>query len=360
MPKKAKLQEPDVSQDSLTVNIKNEPIIKELMKLVDQIRIQIDIAPSTSEWTTNNFRLKQILNAIGIIKQYPKEIKAGADLKGIKGIGKGTISRIDEIIKTGKLSEIKVTSKEEKYSKYIEELEQIHGIGHRTAYDLVIKHGIKSIAELKQAYNNGTVELTKQALTGLKYHGIVKQNIPREEITEIDKYLQAKAKKIDKDLILIICGSYRRQKPTSNDIDVLITHPKIKTKLQLREQSEEQNYLHRLINELKKDTFIIDDLTDKDYEIKYMGYLKSKKGDVHRIDMRYVPYESYPIALVYFSGPGNFNIKIRSLAESLGMLLNEYGLYKLVNGKKKRVKIISEKDVFEKLGLEYLPPNLRT
>jgi DNA polymerase beta len=359
MPQKAKPKEPDVVDDTLTVNIKNEPIVKEFLKLLDQIKIQIDIAPSTSEYITNSFRLKQIMNALSIIKKYPEEIKSGADLKGIKGIGKGTMTRIDEILKTGKLSEIKIGPEEEKYSKYIEELQQIHGIGHRTAYDFVVKFGIKSIEQLKKAYNDGTIELTDQAIMGLKYHGVALGNIPRAEITEIDKYLQAKAKSIDSGLIVTICGSYRRLKATSNDIDVLIAHPKVKTKLQIKQQSEEQNYLYRLIKELKEDKFIIDDLTDKDYTIKYMGYLKWKSNPVRRLDMRLVPMESYPSALLYYTGSGPHNVKIRALAESMKMMLNEYGLYKLVDSKKIKIKVTSEKDIFEKLGLEYLPPQLR-
>ena len=341
-------------------NIKNEKILKEFQKLIDHIKIQIDISPSSSVYTSNMFRLKQITNALNIIKKYPKEIKSGSDLKDIKGIGKGTIDRIDEILKKGRLSEIKITKSDIKSSDYVANLEQIHGIGHTKAYELVTKYGIKSVEELIKAYNDGIIELNNIILTGLKYHGVYQEKIPRNEIDKIRDYLNKKVKTIDKKLEMIICGSYRRLQPTSNDIDVLITHPNIKTKLQL---AKHENYMLQLIKELKEDKFILDDLTDKDYMVKYMGYCKLKEGQkkypVRRLDIRYVPYNSYFSSLLYFTGDFKFNIKMRRLADQLGYMLNEYGLYKINGNKKIRIKITSEKDIFDKLGMEYLLPEKR-
>ena len=71
---------------------------------------------------------------------------------------------------------------------------------------------------------------------------------------EIYNYLKSVADEIDKNLIITICGSYRRLKPSSNDIDVLLTHKKIKTKSQLESK---ENYLHIYISHLKKDGFLL-------------------------------------------------------------------------------------------------------
>lgn len=348
--------------DTLILNQKNENIVNEFNKLIKQIKIQIENAPNTGQYVTNHYRLKQITNALQIIKNFPHTIKSSQDLDGYPGIGKGTKNRIDEILKTGKLSEIKLNEKEEKYSKYIQELQQVYGIGHKTAYDFVTKYNIKSVEELKKAYNEGTIELTNQIIIGLKYHNIYQENIPRNEIDKINDYLHLKIKSIDKDLDIVICGSYRRQKPFSSDVDVLLFHPKVKTKLQISTNNE--NFLIKFVKKLKDDKFLLDDLTDKDYEIKYMGFCKFQTDDqeypVRRIDIRYIPYDSYPTALAHFTGSANFNKKIRGLAEQLGYLLNEYGLYKLEGNKKIRIKIKSEKDIFEELGLEYLPPEKRT
>lgn len=342
------------------VHPKNEKIVREFEKLIQQIKYDIDHSQSKNESMTNYYRLRQITKSLDIISKYPKEIKSGIQLKGIKGIGKGTMSRIDEILKTGKLSEIKIDKEEKKYLSYIEELEQIIGIGRKTAFELVTKYDIKNIEELKKAYNDGTIELPNQIVVGLKYYGVYQQKIPREEIDKIDKLLYNNIRLVDKELFHVICGSYRRLKPVSNDIDVLITHPKIKTKLQLKTSP---NYLLKVVKQLKDINFLIDDLTDKDFEIKYMGFCmlkeNSKEYPVRRIDIRYIPYDSYYTALLYFTGSGEFNRKMRLLAQELGYKLNEYGLYKLEDGKQNKLKITSEKEIFNHLGMEYIPPEKR-
>jgi len=339
------------------ITASNYHIIDEFNKLIEFIKIQIDLSPSKKVHTENLFRLKQIMNSLVVIKKYPHIIKAGSDLKDIKGIGAGTIRRIDEILQTGKLSEIKANKNKKLESVNITELEKVHGIGHAKAYDLVTKYGITNVKQLRDQYRAGKIELNDQILMGLKYYDIVKDNIPRVEIDEIYEYLKQLASNVNSKLNIIICGSYRRQKPVSGDIDILVTHPNIKTKKQIK--SYESNYLIKFVDKLKKVKFIIDDLTDKDFRTKYMGYCKFKSNPVRRIDIRYVPSESYYTALLYFTGSGVFNQKMRFVAESMGYLLNEYGLYKLVGKRHIKIKVKSEGDVFKELGLEYLPPEKR-
>lgn len=340
--------------------MKNETIIKEFEKLINQIKFDIDTSASKSESMVNHYRLRQVNNVLNILKKYPKEIKSSEQLKGIKGVGKNSLARISEILTTGKLSEIKIKGSEKKYLDIIEQLEQIIGIGRKTALDLVKNHDIKSIDQLKEAYNNGTLELTNQQVLGLKYYDLLKDKIPRAEIDKIYNYILSVAVSIDPELLIIICGSYRRLKPFSNDVDILISHPRIKTKLDIQKNP---SYLIALRDDLKKRGFLLDDLTDKDPEIKYMGFCQYKENNkiypVRRIDMRYIPYDSYYPALLYFTGSGEFNRKMRDLARNLDYLLNEYGLYKLQGNKKIRIKINSEKDIFDELGMEYIEPQFR-
>ena len=92
---------------------KNKTIIDEFEKLIDQIKYDIDHS-SDKKRNFNSFRLRQIKNSLKIIKTFPKKIKDDKDLeelKQLKGIGKGTINRIKEIIDSGKLNEIKSTKK---------------------------------------------------------------------------------------------------------------------------------------------------------------------------------------------------------------------------------------------------------
>jgi len=330
----------------------NSLIIKQFELLIDQIKHDIDNTPNNPK---DQFRLQRIKTATDIIKKYPKAITSGKDLKDIKGIGSGTIERIDEILKTGMLSEIKIQQKHRNILKHIDELKTVIGIGDKIAHKLVTEYNIKTVQQLKDACKTNKLQLCKQIKTGLKYHGIYQQHIPRHEITEMATYIKHIAKSIDEHMIVDICGSYRRMKPYSNDIDILITHKSIAKKAMIKPH----NYLHDMISELKKQRFIQDDLTNKNFTVKYMGLCKYDNNPVRRIDIRLVPYNSYYTALLYFTGSGEFNKRMRFVAIELGYELSEYGLFKYVDGKKYRFRIHSEKDVFDKLGMEYVEPKER-
>ena len=200
-------------------------------------------------------------------------------------------------------------------------------------------------------------------MLGLKYHGVYKVNIPRKEIDQVYKLLTKVIKKINKKeelddsnkFIFEICGSYRREKPFSNDIDVLVT--------KLGEFDESENYLKMFVKKLKKpikendnNIFLVDDITDKSIETKYMGFSKYKNNHIRRIDIRFIPYSSYHYALLYFTGSMDLNKKMREIAKSKNFKLSEYGLF---DEKNKKFNAKSERDIFKKLGLEYLPPRLR-
>jgi DNA polymerase beta len=334
----------------------NDTIITEFEKLIKQIKYDIDHSTSRTEQTSNRFRLKNTQTVLQIIKDYPNKIKNGSEIAHLKGVGKGSIERIDEILKTGKLSEIRSQTKYKKYVTQMAELEQIFGIGTKKAYELVKYHKIKSVDDLKKAYKSKKIDLTQQIIVGLKYHGKYKKNILRSEMDLINILVHKNITKVDPNLKGEICGSYRRQKLTSNDVDILLYHPKIKSKRQLLEMP---NLLIKFIKQLKKIGFILDDLTFDNYTTKYMGFCKLGDNPVRRIDVYYTPFESYPATLLHLTGSANFNQKTRALAIELGYTLNEYGLYKVNQDTKTKINTTSEKDILEKLGLEYVPPDKR-
>lgn len=335
----------------------NELIISEFDKLVKQIEREIDNEPDRKKKMVNMFRLKQISNALTFMKKYKDVIKSGDQLKEEKGFGKGIIERINEIIKNGSLSEITTVEKDVEIAGYIDALKEVYGIGDVKAHELVTKNKIHTVDDLKKAYVLGKVKLNNNVVMGLKYYGIYKQQIPRKEMTQMEKYLQNTALKINEKLEVRICGSYRRKKPFSNDIDCMLTHPKIKT---MDDIKNKKNYLHKFIEQLRDDLFIVDALTGDNVETKFMGFCQySKKKPVRRIDIRYIPYNSYYAALLYFTGSGSFNQNMRQDAKKLGYKLNEYGLFKKDGKEFKQVKITSEEDIFKKLNMEYVLPEER-
>jgi len=344
-------------------NLNNNKIINEFDLLINDIQYKLNNNQyDKTEIAKNKFKLKHFKNALKIIKLFPDKIKKGEDLKDINGIGKGIISRIDEIIKTKKLAEVDKSEIVEikKEMDLISELSQVINIGSKVAKQLIEKYNIKSIAELKKKVKEKKIEVNDKIKMGLKYHGIIQVKIPRKEIDQYNEILQLLIKTIDKNLNLIIAGSYRRCKEVSNDIDILITHTEIKTN---KDYSKiDTNYLYETISLLKSKNIIIDDLTDTDNGTKYMGFCKLPRKKVRRIDIRFVPFEYYSAALLYFTGSYELNTQMRQIAKGLGFKLNEYGLFKQKEDgtfSDKPVKVKSEKDIFKKLKLDYLEPHER-
>jgi DNA polymerase/3'-5' exonuclease PolX len=298
--------------------------------------------------------LRQTKNSLSIIKKYPKTINNDTidDFKELPGIGRGTIDRIKEILSTNKLKETK-DFKEDKtmkeHNKALEDLESVVGIGRSHAIEL-IKQGITSVMKLKKAIDNNSIRVNEKIALGVKYHKVFEGNIPRAEITKVYKLLKKVIDKLNKQFnkqfIFEICGSYRREKQTSGDIDVLISKKTIN-------QNDNDNDLEKIIKSLKdplktndNKPFLIDDMTDN-YKTKYMGFSQYKKNKVRRIDIRFVPYESYFSALLYFTGPAELNKTMRTEAKKKDLKLSEYGLTKKDGT---RIPINSEYDVFKILS----------
>ena len=346
----------------------NKVIIDEFEKLVSFTQKILTTSmeeKNQKEITANNFRLKNIKNALTIIKKYPYELTLENlnDFSQLNGIGKGTIDRIKEILKNGFLKELEnfTEYKKDDREDIITELMQIVGVGRSNALDFY-KKGITSIKDLKKKIKSNEIEVNEKITLGIKYHGKFFDNIPRKEIDKVYKLFQKIIinlnKKENDEYFFEICGSYRRGKPMSGDIDVLISK-----KNTFIDKTEKINYLEKIISILKKpiklnnnQPLLVDDITDKNFETKYMGFSKYKDCPIRRIDIRFVPEDVFYSALLYFTGSAELNLRMRKIAKKQGLKLSEYGLTK-EDGT--RLKIESEYDIFKILEIEYLIPELR-
>lgn len=305
----------------------NNVIIEEFKKYLKHVKLEYlfsVLRKDNKEIKTNSIRLRVVKNIVNILKNYKEIIVNGKQLEKIEGIGKKTVMRVDEILKNGYLKIDNLNLSKE--VKALSELEMVHGIGFKKAFELVKKYKIYSVEELKKS----NIELSNQIKLGLKYYNICEKIIPRKEIDKINDYL----KKINKNVV--IAGSYRRGQDFSSDIDVLVF--------------DDNTILKKLVDY----NFLIDHLTSLDTKSKYLGYCKFN-NKIYRIDIRFFDKKSYPSALLYFTGPKELNTLMRRKAKALGLLLNEYGLYK----NKKRIDIKDEKDIFDELGIKYLKENER-
>lgn len=304
------------------------------------------------------WNLRAVSSAIISISKYNDEIISGNQLKEkIKGIGEKIAKRIDEILLTGTLKELDNNSRKNNdqsnnqsnnQNKILDELLLVTGIGIVRAKKL-ISSGIKDIESLKEGINNKIIKSTHHIDIGIKYYNDLKIKIPRDEIDKIKIIINNVIKKIDKDLLFEICGSYRRGLSESGDIDILISNPNY------LEDIYDQQFLNKIVKELEKINFIIDHLTSKG-NTKFMGICRINKI-ARRIDIRIVNYQSYYTSIIYFTGSKEFNIYLRNEALSKNYTLNEYFLTNIHTGE--HISIHSEKEIFEILKIPYLEPKER-
>jgi len=315
----------------------NSNIINVLKLYLEQIKAENAII----------YKINAITNLIKIIKKYPKEIKYGEELKDIKGVGKGSIEKINEIIKTGTLSYLQNNVNNNnvinELTEVVNELTNVVGIGPVIAHQLIQKYKIKSLKDLIKKVENGEIKVNDKIMLGLKYAGKFKGNIPRQHIDDIQNYLKQFNPNI------VICGSYRRGLDYSSDIDILLFSPHLLT----MDDVKKSIMLNDYVKLLTKNKFIVDNITNNNVT-KYMGFAKWE-NIIRRIDIRLIPYESIYPALVYFTGSYELNRIMRKKAKDLGYKLNEYGLYK----NDKLIYITSERELFKKLDMKYLKPTER-
>lgn len=338
--------------------MKNQLIIDKLNELVEVLLfIKTSVAKTDKEKIIYSFKAAAIKNGAKIISGLTHNIKSSQELIGLPGIGKGLKQRVDEIIMTGDLSELHDIKEDvlDKIHVYNSLLSLI-GVGPVYARKLISEYNIKSINDLKQRVKNNQIIVSDQIKKGLQYFDLLERNIPRREISYIRLNMTKILHSYNPDYIIEFCGSYRRGKKTSNDIDVLISLPDLT-------EDKIGHQLKDIVKILKKHKLIIDDLTYQDPKTKYMGFLKYKDRPIRRIDIRLIPFKSLYSAVLYFTGSDMFNRMMRKVAKQEGYKLNEYGLFKReIKGDDviyKEIEVDSEKDIFDKLELNYILPRKR-
>ena len=296
---------------------------------------------------SNQFRLTQFKKAIESIKSCDFVITSGKQAKTLQGVGDGIAHRIEEILATGTLEELATVCPIDAKTKVLNELCEITGIGESHANDFY-DQGVRCIDDLSNP--NIDVKLTHHMMMGIKYYQDLKHKIPRSEMTLLQQRIVSIIQARDPNLLIEICGSFRRGAESSGDIDVLITpiNPE-------QVDASPSTTLRQVVLSLHEGGLLCDDLV-VNCNTKYMGFCKVKHdGYGRRIDIRMIPKESFYTALLYFTGSKILNTTMRNIAIQLGYTLNEYELMNNTTGK--RADIESEQDIFKTLGIKYMHPH---
>ncbi|CAH2245855.1 jg8528 [Pararge aegeria aegeria] len=309
----------------------------------------MELADFEKNVSRNIHKYNAYRKAASVLAGHTKKIESGEEAKKLNGIGDKISKKIDEFLQTGKLRKLENIHQDEN-AQAISLLTRVSGIGPVKAADL-LRSGIKTLDDLRKNQS----KLNHHQLIGLKYFEEFEKKIPRAEIQEIECLLKAALKDLDPDFKITICGSYRRGKTESGDIDALVTHPSLKFEEKKKQSEKLLKTVVEALNDLITDVISMGDT-------KFMGVCRlSNEHPFRRLDIRFIPNHQYYCAVLYFTGSDVFNKQMRAHALDKGFTLNEYSLRPIgctgVPGEP--VPITSEEDVFDYIDYPYKQPEER-
>ena len=270
-----------------------------------------------------------------------EEIYQKGELEEIPGVGKNIAEKIAEILKTGKLQYYEKLKKE--VAVDIEHLNEISGLGPKKIKILYNQLRVKTVADLEKACTTHRVrelegfgEKTEQML--LEGIQLVKTRPKRFlyiQALPLVNFIKEKLSKLLFVETIEVAGSFRRGKETVGDLDFLI----------ISEQPEKVMNAFTSLPDVK--------------EVLAKGKTKSsiRLSNGMQIDLRVVHKTEFGSAMNYFIGSKEHNVELRKLALNKGLTLSEYGLFTVK--RKKWIAGKTEEEIYTKLGLQYIEPELR-
>jgi DNA polymerase (family 10) len=315
------------------------------MKNTAIAKVFSDIADLLELKGENAFKIRAYQKAARTIEHYPKEIKImideGEDLRDIPGVGEAIAKKTTELITTGKLGYYENLKTE--FPEGITNLLAIPGIGPKTANKLSSELGVSSVDALEQVIKGGqvaglfrlgdkTADNMLQQIQALRRKD---QRTPIGEALPIVEEILGSLRPIPGVRNLTYAGSLRRFRETLGDIDLMGTADKP------------------------------GEIIDAFVALPHMGQILAKgptkasaivSGGL-QVDLRMVEHDCFGSLLQYFTGSKQHNISLRERGHRQGLKLSEYGITELATDKLQ--KFANEEEFYHRLGLQYIPPELR-
>ena len=303
----------------------------------------------------NAFRVsmyRKVARVIGDMVEDIEKVAREGGLKALLGIGGSTAQKIEQYLATGKMD--RYESLMASIPAGVLELLRIPGVGPKTVGRLLSETGVKSVDELERAIQRGDVDgmagMGDKTIENIqKGIDLLKRSRGRTLLGEALPLAEQIIGALQKTVALAAAepaGSLRRRKETVGDIDILVTVEPPKGKRAKQGEVPGGEAVVRAFASLDNVAEVLASGGTK-------GSIRTREG--LQVDLRVVPPESFGAALQYFTGSKDHNVKLRGLAQTQGLKINEYGVFK----GKKRVAGASEEDVYGGLGLPWIPPELR-
>lgn len=287
----------------------------------------------------NQFRVRAYRKAARTVEGLPRSVRgmlaAEEDLAELPGIGKDLAGKIADIVACGKFGLLEQLKK--KLPGDLAAMAGLPGLGPKRVKLLYDKVKVRTLDDLRRALRTGKLHglhgfgpvTEKKLAAALEKPVVVKRfrlSVAEAEAEALVAYLRDTGK-------AVVAGSYRRRRDTVGDLDILVT--------------------------AKQGAAVGDKLISYDNVAEVLAHGPTRTTVVLRsgiqVDVRAVPEESYGAALLYFTGSKAHNIALRGLANTHKWKLNEYGLF----SGKRRIAGATEEEVYKKLGLSYVPPEMR-
>jgi DNA polymerase (family X) len=299
----------------------------------------------------DSFRIRSYRNAAQAIENLSEQIR---DLIGepkkvlaIPGIGKGMLLNLQELFREGRLSMQAELLK--KYHPSMLQLLRIQGLGPKTialiwsAYQICDVDGVEKLAregkirELPRMGEKHEQKLLKAIEDFRRISGRFLIDAAETEATKLIDYL-AMFPGFEK---ITPAGSLRRGRETAGDLDILVTGPGCCSP---EERAQAVQYVAQYPP-------LMDIIAQGDNKISFR-----LRSDL-QVDVRLLPPDSFGAAMQYFTGSKAHNVALRQRALKMGYTLNEYSLADLETGQAVAGK--TEEEIYAKLNLDYIPPELR-
>ena len=272
-----------------------------------------------------------------------------AKLRALPGVGEGMAEHIREILKTGDYSLRQKLLK--KYPATILDLLQLQSLGPKKVSLLWKKFKVATVEGVAKLASEGKLrdvegfgEKSEQNI--LKAADLFKRssgrfliNVADEEAHKLSAYILEAGKSVES---VTPAGSLRRGKETIGDLDLLVT---------MRPGHDKQKDVDAAAAHILKYPGIQQTLAHGENKVSIL--LENNL----QVDVRILEKDSFGAALLYFTGSKEHNVALRGRANEMGWTLNEYALTTLKGGKTVAQK--SEAEIYEKLKLAYIEPELR-
>jgi DNA polymerase (family 10) len=299
----------------------------------------------------DSFRIRSYRNAAQAVENNTEQIKdiisEPKRVLAIAGIGKGMLINLQELLKDGSLTVQADLLK--KYHPSMLQLLKIQGLGPKTialiwsSYKICDVDGVEKLAregkirELPRMGEKHEQKLLKAIEDFRRISGRFLIDAAETEAGKLTEYL-ANFPGIDR---ITPAGSLRRGRETAGDLDILVTGEACRTEA---ERAKAVDYV-------AKYPPLMDVIARGDNKISF--HLRSGM----QVDVRLLPPESFGAAMQYFTGSKAHNVALRQRALKMGYTLNEYSLADLKTEKPVAGK--TEEEIYARLKLDYIPPELR-